>query len=162
LKKQSNPFCSLGAALLLLAMPAGAQPAAQQLVQAEAPHSVAAKRGANVEVPLKLAVRAGYHIQSNAPSEDYLIPTVLNWDQAAPLAPQGVNYPKGESVKYEFAEKPLSVYSGAITVTSRFKVPANAPAGTANLKGKLRYQACTQNLCLPPRTLEVSVPVKVE
>lgn len=156
-----NLFSSLAAALLL-ALPAGAQQAAPHFVQAEAPQMLAAKRGASVEVPLKLMVRRGYHINSNVPAEDYLIPTLLRWEPGGPLAPQGVAYPKGESVRYEFAEKPLVVYSGTVTVTSRFRVAADTPAGVTNLKGKLRYQACTDNLCLPPRTLDVSVAVRVE
>ncbi len=131
------------------------------MVSAEPPQGVTARRGSEAEVALKLVVRNGYHINSNSPSEDYLIPTVLNWD-SAPLAVRGITYPKAESVQYEFSAKPLLVYSGAVIVVSRFAVPQSATSGTAALKGKLRYQACTDKMCLAPRTLDISVPIKIE
>lgn len=147
--------------LLLVPAKLPAQTAGAHVVSAEPPQDVAARRGSEAQVALKLAVRNGYHINSNTPSEEYLIPTVLSWE-SAPLAVRGVTYPKGESVQYEFSAKPLLVYSGAVTVMSRFAVPRDATPGTTTLKGKLRYQACTEKMCLAPRTLDISVPVKIE
>src|SRR5688500_6402058 len=85
---------------------------------------VTVKRGTEAEVPLRVVIRGGYHINSNAPAEEYLIPTVLNWTPGS-LAPKGVTYPKAESVKYEFSPKPLLVYSGIVQIVSRFAVPAD-------------------------------------
>jgi hypothetical protein len=64
--------------------------------------------------------------------------------------------------KYAFADKPLSVYSGAFTVTTKFKRGAKAMPGPAYVMGKLRYQACNDKMCLPPRTLDVRLPVLLE
>ncbi len=150
-------FFSLAAGLLLQAQIPG-----PPVVSAEPAPAVVAHRGSTAEIPLRLAIRSGYHINSNTPAEDYLIPTLLSWNEAAGLAPRGVTYPKSESVKYEFAEKPLLVYSGAVTVTTRFAVAADATPGPQTLSGKLRYQACTDRMCLPPRTLNVSASIKVE
>lgn len=163
LRKRSSLFCSLAAALLLGApVPVPAQPAGPHVVSIEAPPNLTARRNSPLEISLKLTIRSGYHINSHTPAEEYLIPTVLNWD-ASPLgAAHGVDYPKAETVKYEFADKPLSVYSGTVAVVSHFAVPASASRGEAKLTGKLRYQACTDRLCLPPRTLNVTVPVQVE
>ncbi|RPH74663.1 MAG: hypothetical protein EHM80_17555 [Nitrospiraceae bacterium] len=63
-------------------------------------------------------------------------------------------------VTYAFSEEPLSVYSGIIVLKTSFAVPKQVPATLAELKGRLRYQACNDKECLPPATLEVSVPVK--
>ena len=149
--------CSLAA---LLAVGAAAQGQGIQYVSLEPPATVSARRGTEVEAPLRFFIRGGYHINSNQPAEDYLIPTALTWT-AAPVAPKGVSYPKAESVKYEFSEKPLLVWSGGIVVTSKFAVAADAPLGPGNLTGKLRYQACNDRACFPPKTLEVSVPVTI-
>ena len=46
-------------------------------------------------------------------------------------------------------------------VTTRFTAPPNAPAGATTATGKVRYQACTDKMCLPPRNVEVSVKVTV-
>ena len=157
----SRPFFSLAAALLLLPPLDAQPPSAPHAVAVEAGQSLVARRGAEFQLPLKVIIRSGHHINSNAPAEDYLIPTALTWEPG-PLTNRGVTYPKAETVQYEFSPKPLLVYSGTATLVSRFVVPSGAPRGPATLSGKLRYQACTDKMCLAPRTLPVSVPVAIE
>ena len=63
--------------------------------------------------------------------------------------------------KFQFSEKAMSVYEGDIRTPVKFKVPATAPKGLTHLTGKLRYQACNDRMCLPPRTLDVKVPLEI-
>jgi hypothetical protein len=121
------------------------------------PKSVQVKPGEDLVVALKVAIRPGYHMNSDTPAEDYLIPTKLTWDVAG-LTLESVEYPDPEIVNYEFSEKPLSVFSGTITLSSTFAVPETLPSGLTELTGKLRYQACTEKACLPPVTVDVHVP----
>lgn len=107
-----------------------------------------------------MQLRNGYHVNSNTPTDAYLIPLRLTWT-ADPLVLDGVEFPKPKLEKYEFADKELSVFTGDFDVTTRFKVPAAAPAGVHVVTGKLRYQACSHKECLPPRTIEVKLPVEV-
>jgi DsbC/DsbD-like thiol-disulfide interchange protein len=116
------------------------------------------KAGGELSLPLKVVIRPGYHINSNTPAEDYLIPTRLTWSDAG-LKVKSIDYPKPETVKYEFSEKPLSVFSGSITLHSTLAVPDPIPSGLKELAGKLRYQACTDKACLPPVTVDVIVPI---
>jgi hypothetical protein len=102
----------------------------------------------------------GYHVNTNAPLDPYLIPLRLTWD-AAPLEVAGVDYPKGQLEKYQFSEKPLSVYSSDFELVTRFKAPAGAPKGAKVVTGKLRYQACTATTCYPPKTINVELPVDI-
>lgn len=114
-----------------------------------------------MEARLQVQLRPGYHVNSHTPSEDYLIPLRLNWE-AAPLEAAETAYPKPRLEKYEFSEKPISVFSGEFEIVSRFRVPATAPQGPNLIVGKLRYQACTERMCLPPKTLEVRLPVSIQ
>ena len=123
---------------------------------------VAGKRGAAVETKIALAVRPGYHVNSNTPSDEYLIPLKLTWKTTGALEAGAVSYPKPTLEKYEFAEKPLSVYTGSFELTANFKVAANAPAGPGAAVGQLRYQACSDRACYPPKTIEVTVPYTVQ
>lgn len=139
----------------------GAAPAQFRGVQAASvmpPKAVKLTPGEDVVVALKVAIRPGYHMNSDTPAEDYLIPTKLTWDVAG-LTVESVEYPDPEIVNYEFSEKPLSVFSGTITLSSTFAVPKTLPPGLTELAGKLRYQACTEKACLPPVTVDVHVPV---
>ena len=79
-----------------------------------------------------MTVKEGYHVNSNKPSEEYLIPLKLTWTQTGALEGGTVTYPKPALEKYEFSESPLSVYTGAFELVANFKVAANAPGGSGS------------------------------
>ncbi|MBS1875437.1 MAG: hypothetical protein JSU00_19650 [Acidobacteria bacterium] len=119
------------------------------------------KRGAEAAVTVHAQLEPGYHVNSNKPNEEYLIPLKLSW-KAEPLEPGAVTYPKAETEKAGFSDKPLSVFSGAFELVTKFKAPATAPGGMAIVTGKLRYQACNDRMCLPPKTIDVPVTVDIQ
>ena len=125
-------------------------------------HSVAAKRGEAVEARIPVTVDAGFHVNSNKPSEDYLIPLTLTWVATGALQAGEIDYPKPSMEKYAFTDKPLSVLTGSFELVAHFKVAGNAPAGPGAAAGKLRYQACNSNTCFPPKTIDVNLPYAVE
>ncbi|MBV8817183.1 MAG: hypothetical protein JO022_02430 [Acidobacteriaceae bacterium] len=122
---------------------------------------VSVKRGATFVQKVPLHLKAGFHVNSNTPADDYLIPLKLNWSPGA-LTVEQVNYPKPQLEHYSFSQKPVSVFSGTFVIETRFKAPANAPAGAATVTGKLRYQACNERECLPPKTIDIQVPVDIQ
>jgi len=131
-------------------------------LKAGEPAKVAGKRGAVVQAKIPLMVDAGFHVNSNTPNEEYLIPLKLTWKSTGALEGGQVTYPKAMQEKYEFSEKPLSVFTGRFEVTANFKVTANAPAGPGVAAGQLRYQACNDKACFPPKTVEINVPYSVQ
>lgn len=136
---------------------------------AQTPGVLSAADSAKLTVPrsgeatqtLKLQLEPGYHVNSNSPNEEYLIPMRLKWDSAA-VETISVNYPKPVTEKSDFSDKPLSVFSGSFEINTKFRRAAKASPGPSFLNGKLRYQACNDKMCLPPKTLEVKIPLLVE
>jgi hypothetical protein len=124
------------------------------------PEPVAAKAGTTVEVKLPLQLREGYHVNSNMPPDPYLIPLRLSWE-SGPITAAEVVYPKPDLHKVEFFAGPLPVFSGRFELLTRFKVPASVQPGLVNIAGKLRYQACNDRMCLPPKTVDLTLPVSV-
>ncbi|MBL8236873.1 MAG: hypothetical protein JNM66_05610 [Bryobacterales bacterium] len=112
------------------------------------------KRGEAVQLKTSLQLQGGYHLNSNKPEDAYLIPLRLTWD-ANTVETVSINFPEPKREKYAFSEKLVSVFTGdfAITTTMKPKV-----AGFTVLMGKLRYQACNHNACLPPKTIDIKVP----
>jgi DsbC/DsbD-like thiol-disulfide interchange protein len=130
------------------------------VVSATLPEKVTAKSGATVEAKMSVQLRTGYHINSNTPADAYLIPLKLTW-AAGPLQATEVVYPKPQMEKYSFSPDPLSVFSGQFDILTKFKVlPAAAPGPTA-ITGKLRYQACTDRMCFPPKNVDVALQVDI-
>ena len=125
------------------------------------PQKVVAKRNAEATAKIAVSLRAGYHVNSNAPHEMYLIPLRLAWT-AAPLNVETVVYPKAHDEKYPFSEQPLSVFTGNFDIATKFKAPPDAIAGFAILAGKLKYQACDNTKCFPPKTVEIKLPIEIQ
>ena len=148
--------CSLivPAALLVLAQSSGV------LTVAPLPR-VAAKRGGTFTEKLSAELRQGFHVNSNMPGDDYLIPIKLTWNKD-PLEAEQVTYPKPQMEKLSFSANPISVYTGTFEIGTRFKAPASAMPGMAFMNGKLRYQACNNKECLPPRTVDVRVTLDIQ
>jgi hypothetical protein len=130
------------------------------VVNVIAPEKVVAKRNTVQNLDLTVQVKNGFHVNSTTPDDEYLIPLRLTFTSGA-LQVADISFPKPKMKKFEFATKPMSVYEGDIRTTAKLKIPANAPAGIQTLVGKLRYQACNDRMCLPPRTLEIKVPVEI-
>jgi thioredoxin:protein disulfide reductase len=123
------------------------------------PSSVKVKKGAATAATITLDIDGGYHINSNRPSEKYLIPTALKFQPLAGFTVGGVIYPKAKLQKFTFSEKPMSVYEGRVVL--KFNVRAGASASHQTLKGKLTIQACNDEQCLRPQTVDVNIPVEV-
>lgn len=156
MRMRSRVFCS--AAALLVASALGAQFRGFQAASALPAPPVEAKAGETFTLTLTVRVRPGYHLNSDAPLEDYLIPARLVWD-AAPFEVLGVEFPEPELVRYEYSESPISVFSGEFVIKTTLRAPAKPP-GAIELRGKLRYQACTDKACLAPTSLDVKAHIR--
>ena len=118
---------------------------------------VVGQRNATVDAVIPITVQEGFHVNSNKPSEEYLIPLKLTWSGTGALQPETLVFPKPSLEKYEFAEKPLSVFTGKFDLVAKFKVAPKAEAGPGAVSGKLRYQACNNRACFAPRTVDVNI-----
>ncbi len=121
---------------------------------------VVAKRDQPVTVKVSATLNEGFHLNSHTPAETYLIPLTLKWNPGV-LEAGDIQYPTPHMLK-AFSEKPLSVLTGKFDISTKFKVPANAPVGASTVTGKLRYQACNDKSCFPPKTVDVKIPVDVK
>jgi thiol:disulfide interchange protein DsbD len=122
--------------------------------------SIVVKRGETAKATLSVTVAPGYHANSNKPADAYLIPLRLTWNPG-PLTAVGVVFPKPSVQKLGFSTKPVSVFTGTFDIVTGFRVAADAVPGAATVTGKLHYQACDDRSCLPPKTIEVTVPVVI-
>lgn len=158
-RSSATPLKAVAALFALL----GAQLSAQQLgfsaATIEPSPGIRITGPGPLRVPITVRIRRGYHINSDKPNDPYLIPTHLSWPDVLPLRVESVAYPPAEEVKYDFSDKPLSVYSSRVEIVTTFHVES-VPADPGELRGSFRFQACNDKACLPPKTLPVRVPVR--
>jgi len=119
-------------------------------------------RGMAFQVAVVLKIRRGFHVNAREVTEDYLIPTDLRAEVPAGFTISDVIYPKGTLQSFAFSkDKQLNVYTDTVTVRLPLTVLPNAPVGPQHLAMKLRYQACSTEICLPPVTKDVEATIDV-
>jgi len=120
---------------------------------------VQVRAGNTANVELDFRIGSEFHINSNKPKSELLIPTALKLSAAEPVSVVALKYPAGQDMSFPFApDEKLSVYSGDFAITAVVKAPAKAANGDYPVTGELRFQACDRSACYPPR----SIPVKFE
>lgn len=131
------------------------------VVRAEASNAEI-KAGGSAEASVKLTIASGYHINANPPSFSYLKATELTVEPGEGVTPGAPVYPASVSRKFNFSKDPLNVYEGEALIKLPLSAAGNAQKGARTLKGKLRIQACDEEACYPPRTIETSIPVTIK
>ena len=114
------------------------------------------------EADLKLLISGGYHVNANPATEKYLIPTEAKFETAEGITPNKPVYPSPVTKKFSFSEKPLAVYESEAIIKLPLRAASTATKGAHTLKGKLQVQACDDQACYRPGTIDVSIPVNVK
>jgi hypothetical protein len=118
-------------------------------------------RGKSATVELSFRVGSGFHINSNTPKSEFLIPTSLRLNAPTDIV-IGVKYPAGEDRSFPFApDEKLNVYTGDFTLAVSVRPLASVLPSKYVLRGTLKYQACDNAACYPPKQLPVEFEVKV-
>jgi hypothetical protein len=123
---------------------------------------VTVTRGTSNPVHLRFHVGAGFHVNSNHPKSEFLIPTALRLNPPTDIVIGRVSYPAGEEMSFAFApDDKLSVYAGEFPVTVEVRPLAGVLPARYMIHGELKYQACDNAACYPPKKLPVQFEIKV-
>lgn len=120
------------------------------------------KRGRAVKGNVVMEIPSGLHVQSSRPLDKFLVATKLEIE-----APQGVKvsaplYPRAVMRNLKFSKGKVAVYEGRAVIRFNVTIPASFSGNSAELKGRLRFQACNDESCFPPVTREVKIWINVE
>ena len=106
---------------------------------------------------VEMTVSPGWHVNAHDPRDDFLVPTTLTVRPPDGMRASEVVYPEPVERRLAFGgERPLRLYAGRVRFTARLEGTPAPDAGP--LRAVLRYQACNDSRCLPPRTLELVAP----
>lgn len=153
----------LGISFLTALLPAQEPPGKKIPSVTMTPPAVAnVTRGKPNTVELQFHVSSGFHVNSNKPSAEYLIPTVLKIDAPTDIVLGRITYPEGQQMSFAFApDEKLSVYSREFDLQVMVRPLASVLPGKYVFRGELKYQACDNAACYPPKKLPVQFEVKV-
>jgi hypothetical protein len=119
-------------------------------------------RGRTLQGTIVMDIPSGYHANSNRPLEKFLIATQLQFDTPQGIRVGPIVYPRASLRSLKFSKNKVSVFEGRTTIRFTVTVPRNFSGNSAELKGRLRFQACNDDTCFQPQTREVKLWLGVE
>ena len=128
-------------ALLILALPvapAAAQPKKVRIDTNLIFETDAAHAGSTIHAALEVDIEKGYHIQSNAPLDEFLIPAILTFTLPEGVEVLEIVYPEAILlVATEISEEPLAVFEGRFVVGIALEIGADVAVGQHAIQAKL-------------------------
>ena len=104
---------------------------------------------------LQIDISKGWHINSSAPHQEYLIPTKVELPEGANYNLGEIKYPKGVDLEFDFSDEPVSVYEGVIQLV----IPYTDSHKNTSINLVLNSQACSDSECRRPEKINIAVPV---
>jgi DsbC/DsbD-like thiol-disulfide interchange protein len=117
--------------------------------------------GGTIAVAFLLDILPGWHIHGAELADQFLVATTLMIEENDEVQVLDTYYPEAKSQLYSYSEIELQVYEGKAVLGSLLKISQDASAGNKTLKASLLYQACDEQSCMAPQTLDLVIPFRV-
>jgi len=117
--------------------------------------------GTSSQVAVLLNLEEGWHVNSDRPSQDFLIGTELVIEEIEGILVSEIQYPPSKRYNFDFSEEPVDVFEGEAPIFVTLSAAENIGPGSYEFSGSLRIQACDNEVCLAPTTVEISIPVEI-
>lgn len=118
-------------------------------------------RGKAARATVVLNIPAGLHVNSANPNSEYAIPTKVKATSSNSRI-GSVSYPRGKNRKFSFSESTINVYEGRAAFGFNVTVPAGFKGNSISVRVAVKYQACTEEVCYPPKTKEITLTAHVK
>jgi Disulphide bond corrector protein DsbC len=109
------------------------------------------------ELQMVATIQPGWHLYAQAqPADAIAQPTSFTFNRNPLLVLDGKVKEEGKLQKYKDEKLGVSAnqYSDKVIFTQRIKVKGKAKT---NVTGKLEFQTCNDQKCLPPKTVNLSI-----
>lgn len=120
------------------------------------------RRGRSAQAVVVMDIPSGFHVHSNRPLEKFLIATQLQVEAPKGVRVGAVIYPRALLRSLKFSKSKVAVYEGKTTMRFNVTVPAGFGSDSTEVTARLRYQSCSDEVCFPPETRELKIPIKIK
>jgi len=117
--------------------------------------------GEKFKVAFFVEVNPGWHINAHELADEFLIPTLLTFEEKDNVELLEYYYPEPKLRKFDYSEEELQIFEDKAILGALVSVGKDLGLGLHKLKAKLRYQACDHRSCLPPKTLNFEIDFNV-
>ncbi|MEJ2194465.1 MAG: cytochrome c biogenesis protein CcdA [Ignavibacteriaceae bacterium] len=117
--------------------------------------------GGEFKIAIEAEITESWHINSNKPKDDFLIPTTISLSDTTNFKLIKIAYPEPHDYKLDFSEIPLSVWEGKIYIGALVKADMQLLPGEYELIIEMKYQACNNQSCLTPTRVKDILSITV-
>ncbi len=125
-----------------------------------APSADQAVSGRELGIVADFSLGAGWHIYGQPLPSNYT-PTAIEFDGDV-VAGQGFEFPAPEKINFPLLGETLPVYHGNFRAKGKILVRSGLKPGDYQLKGKLKFQECSQDVCKMPQSVAFEIPLRIE
>jgi cytochrome c biogenesis protein CcdA len=148
------PFLAVAAATAAPVHAQGVRIETDWIIESDAAHP-----GDTLRAALHVRLDSKFHVQSNKPLDEFLVPTRLTLTPPSGITVRELVYPM--PVQFAVAGEPLSAFESDFVIGVAFEIGADAAPGVYPVAGILQYQACDDKVCLAPAELPLSTELKL-
>jgi DsbC/DsbD-like thiol-disulfide interchange protein len=117
--------------------------------------------GTSCTALLVVSIADGWHINAAVPSDEALIGTSVEVEKDHVLDSVNVSFPPGIEKEVGYAEMPVEVYEGRVSIRLILHLSKNANPGDYVIPIRVAYQACSERVCLAPATAVAYLPLHI-
>ncbi len=118
--------------------------------------------GGTLLVAVQITLEHGWHVNAVKPLDPFLIPTQVTLEESPLYSVEAMAYPEHKLFRFaQSPDEPLAVYEGTFPIGLRLAVAPDAAVGKHAIRGTLRYQACDDKSCMPPKNLAIAFDIDV-
>jgi hypothetical protein len=116
--------------------------------------------GRELGIAADFSIGAGWHVYGQPLPSNYTA-TAIEFDSDI-VASQSFEYPVPEKVNFAALGETLPVYKGDFRVRGKILVKSGLKPGDYQLKGKLKFQECSTDICKIPQAVAFEIPLQIE
>jgi hypothetical protein len=111
-------------------------------------------------VAVDISIAPGWHIYGEPLPENY-VATKITFDNDL-VREQSFEFPKAPPIEFKLLGETLSAYSGTIRANGRIVTKLGIKPGDYKIRGVLRFQECSDEVCNLPQEIAFELPIKIE
>ncbi|MHC4130216.1 MAG: cytochrome c biogenesis protein CcdA [Planctomycetota bacterium] len=151
------PACFVAVAMVpAAAQPGSVEPGTDWIFGASAAHP-----GTSIHAAVEIQFPGKFHVQSNKPLDEFLIPSILTVTPPEGLTVREIVYPAPVMFEVEGFDEPLAVFDQTFVIGVALEIADDVRPGRYAIESTLSYQACDDKQCLMPTTAAMSADLEV-
>jgi hypothetical protein len=115
--------------------------------------------GRQLGLAVDFSIAPGWHIYGDPLPENYVATSIV-FDNDF-VSKQTFEFPKATPIEFKLLGETLAAYSGTMRANGRIMVKSGLNPGVYKLRGALRFQECSDEVCNLPLNVAFEVPIKI-